>query len=714
MKKIYTLAASLLIAGASMAQAPVTPRCYAEEHRLELAKKEPSLEIKRAAYEAELDNYIAANKNNKQAQATKIIPVVVHVLHVGGIENISKAQIDDQIRILNEAYSFTNANKSGIPSQMLPICGAANIEFRLANLDPNGNCTDGVTRTYTNLTNQTANRDDVKGVIYWPSNKYLNIWLVKGIESSGTGTSGGIILGYAQFPGFGAITTDGLVVRHDYFGTIGTASAGDLGSTTVHEAGHWFNLRHIWGDQPCGTDLVSDTPPHQGANQSFCPAYPWHPNNTCGGGPDGEMYFNYMDYTTGGCQAAFSIGQGTRMNAALNSSTSGRNNLWSAANLTATGVANVTPNACAPKAEYTPTNYKVICKGQSVIFKDNSYNGVPTSYSWSFQGGTPATSTNVTDTVIYATAGVYDVTYTATNAFGSSTKTKTGYIVVTNDVATPAAIYSESFEDPSTFNQKWIAINKDGDAAKFQNSAATGFTGTHSMVLNNFFGNSKLSDEVLSSPIDFTNVNSAQLSFRYAFATQTSTDNDKLELYVQTDCNSGFIGTSKFTKTANAAGVSNLSPIANNDVFTSYVPVAADASEWKQATVSLGAIANKPFIRFKLVFTGGRGNNLYVDDVQITNLIMSVKNNTTLVNSFSTSPNPATTQAVVNFELEKSSPVELNVTNLLGQTVIKVVAGNLNQGQHNYDINTSKLTSGVYMIVLTSNGSKTVKKLIVD
>lgn len=713
MKKIYTLVASLLIAGVSMAQTPAIKSCYTEENRIELAKKDPSSEIKRAAYEAELDNYIAANKNNKQAQVNKIIPVVVHVLHVGGIENISKAQIDDQIRILNEAYSFTNANKTNIPSQMLPICGAANIEFRLANLDPNGNCTDGVTRTYTNLTNQTANRDDVKGVIYWPSNKYLNIWLVKGIESSG-GTTGGIILGYAQFPGTGSATTDGLVVRHDYFGTIGTASAADLGSTTVHEAGHWFNLRHIWGDQPCGNDLVADTPIHEGANQSFCPVYPWHPNNTCGGGPDGEMYFNYMDYTTGACQAAFSNGQGTRMNAALNSSTSGRNNLWSAGNLTATGVANATPNACAPKAEYTPTNYKIICKGQSVIFNDNSYNGVPTSYSWSFQGGTPSTSTNVTDTIVYTTPGVYDVTYIATNAFGSSTKTKTGYIVVTDDIATPATVYSEGFEDPSTFAQKWIAINKDNDVAKFQNSAATGFTGTHSMVLNNFFSKSKLSDEVLSPPIDFTNVNSAQLSFRYAFATQTSTDKDKLELYVQTDCNLGFVGTSKFTKTANAAGTSNLSPVANNDVFSNYVPVVGDATEWKQATVNIGAIANKPFVRFKFVFTGGNGNNFYVDDVQITSLVTNVKNTATLINSFSVSPNPATTQATINFELDKNSPVELNVTNLLGQTVTKVFAGSLNQGAHNYEINTSKLTSGVYMIVLTSNGSKTVKKLIVE
>ncbi|MEQ1733173.1 MAG: M43 family zinc metalloprotease [Bacteroidia bacterium] len=715
MKKIYTLVASLLIAGTTMAQTNKVISCYSEEHRAEMAKKDPSLDIKRAAYEAEIDAYIANNATQKQAQAvTKIIPVVVHVLHVGGTENISKAQIDDQIRIMNEAYSFTNANKTNIPAQFLPICGSANIEFRLAKLDPNGNCTEGVTRTYTSLTNQTANRDDVKKVVYWPANKYLNIWLVKGIESGSGGTSG-IILGYSQFPGTGPLTTDGIVVRHDYFGTIGTANAADLGSTMVHEIGHWFNLRHIWGDAPCGNDLVADTPIHEGANQSFCPSYPWHANNTCGAGADGEMYFNYMDYTTGGCQAAFSIGQGTRMNAALNSSTSGRSNLWSATNMTATGVLNAT-TPCAPKAEYTPTNYKTICVGGNVIFNDNSYNGIPTSYAWTFQGGTPATSIKSTDTIVYNTPGVYDVTYTATNATGASTITKTGYIIVLDNAnGTPAAVYGDGFETPSTFAQNWIVINKDGDLAKFQNTGTTGYSGTRSMMLNNYVSNSKMSDEVISPAIDFTGVTNATLNFRYAFAAVQSTDNDKLDLYVQSDCNIGFVGTSKFPKTANSASAaSNLSPIIGHEELASYTATAGSATEWKLASVNLGVIANKPNIRFKFVFTGGNGNNLFIDDVQLSSIVTSVKNTAASLNSFSVSPNPATTQAIINFELEKTATVNIAVTNLLGQTVNQVYAGNLNQGAHTYDVNTAKLTSGVYLIVLTSNGNKTVKKLIVE
>ncbi|MBC7411030.1 MAG: T9SS type A sorting domain-containing protein [Bacteroidia bacterium] len=714
MKNIYTLVATLLIASTTMAQSDKIIPCFTEEHRAEMAKKDPSLDIKRAAYEAEIAAYIANNATQKQAQSvTKIIPVVVHVLHVGGVENISKAQIDDQIRVMNEAYSYTNMNKINIPTQFLPICGTANIEFRLAKLDPTGNCTEGITRTYTSLTNQTANRDDVKKVVYWPSNKYLNIWLVKGIES-GSGGTAGIILGYAQFPG-GAASTDGLVIRHDYFGTIGTANASDLGSTANHEIGHWLNLRHIWGDQPCGNDLVSDTPVHENANQSFCPAYPWHANNTCGAGADGEMYFNYMDYTTGACQAAFSTGQCTRMNAALNSSTSGRNNLWSANNMTATGVLNTT-TTCIPKAEYTPTNYKIICKGNNVVFTDNSYNGIPTSYSWSFQGGTPATSIKNTDTIKYNTAGVYDVNYTTTNATGSSTITKTGYIIVLDNASgIPATVYGDSFEDPNTFAQNWLVLNKDNDAAKFQNTGTTGYAGSRSMMLNNYVSNSKMSDEVISPAIDFTGVTSAQLKFRYAFSAVQSTDNDKVEMYVQSDCNIGFVGTSKFTKIANTSSTAtNLSPILGHEELASYIPTAGSVTEWKLATVNLGVISNKPNVRFKFVFTGGNGNNFFVDDVQIASIVTSVKNTAASLNSFSLSPNPATTQATLYFELEKTATVNIAVTNLLGQTVNQIVEGSLNQGEHSYDINTAKLTSGVYLVVLTSNGNKIVKKLIVE
>jgi hypothetical protein len=127
-------------------------------------------------------------------------------------------------------------------------------------------------------------------------------------------TIGGGILGYAQFPG-GASATDGVVIDSKYFGTTGTATAPfNLGRTATHEIGHWMNLRHIWGDANCGSDLVSDTPTHNTANYGT-PVYPHY--STCTGTPI-EMTMNYMDYTDDNAMYMFSTGQKSRMLAIFN------------------------------------------------------------------------------------------------------------------------------------------------------------------------------------------------------------------------------------------------------------------------------------------------------------------------------------------------------------------------------------------------------------
>ena len=161
-----------------------------------------------------------------------------------------------------------------------------NIEFCLATVDPSGNATTGITRTSTTTASWTTN-DYMKysvrgGKDAWDRNKYLNIWVC---------TMSGGILGYAQFPG-GAAVTDGVVIDYRYLGTTGTATAPfNKGRTATHEVGHWLNLRHIWGDANCGSDLVSDTPTHNTSNYG-CPTYPHL--STCTGTPV-EMTMNYMD-----------------------------------------------------------------------------------------------------------------------------------------------------------------------------------------------------------------------------------------------------------------------------------------------------------------------------------------------------------------------------------------------------------------------------------
>lgn len=271
-----------------------------------------------------LDNHpnMLTKKGNNKSVASVYIPVVVHVLWNDPIENITDAQIQSQIDILNEDFRLLNADSLDPSHPFWFYTADTEIEFCLASVDPNGNPTDGITRTFTNVVAFEAN-DDEKftasgGHDNWDPTQYLNIWVCNLDASGGT-------LGYATFPSDLAADPefDGVVVRYEAFGDIGTAGTGgfdanDLGRTATHEVGHWLNLRHIWGDQQCGDDFVNDTEIAEGENYG-CPAFPHRPSNLCGSGLDGEMYMNYMDYVDDYCMNMFTYDQALRMYAALNS-----------------------------------------------------------------------------------------------------------------------------------------------------------------------------------------------------------------------------------------------------------------------------------------------------------------------------------------------------------------------------------------------------------
>lgn len=238
------------------------------------------------------------------------ITVVVHVLYRRESENISKRQIDSQIAVLNRDFRATNPDRSNVPAVWKGLVADAKVEFKLAARDPGGKRTDGITRTKTNRSSFPAdNSMKTKrggGAPPWPTDRYLNLWVC---------TLAGTLLGYAQFPG-GPARTDGVVIRNTAFGTKGSAKAPfDRGRTATHEIGHWLNLRHIWGDRnDCGgTDYVPDTPNQQLPNQGK----PTFPHVSCGNGPNGDMFMNYMDYTDDAAMFMFTSGQVARMNAAL-------------------------------------------------------------------------------------------------------------------------------------------------------------------------------------------------------------------------------------------------------------------------------------------------------------------------------------------------------------------------------------------------------------
>jgi len=265
-------------------------------------------------HDAELKARAWEASNSNGARAIITVPVVVHVIYKLTDQNISDAQIQSQIDVLNEDYRRQNADASQTPSIFSNVAADCEILFCLAARDPSGNPTNGITRTETNA-NSFNMGDAMKnaatgGKDAWETTEYLNIWVCNMVAP---------VLGFATLPGSASAENDGVVIDYQYFGRIGAVlSPYNKGRTATHEVGHWLNLKHIWGDDegspdPCaGTDQVSDTPNQEGPTYG-CPSFP---APSCGNTSD--MFTNFMDYTNDACMNIFTAGQKLRMLAALN------------------------------------------------------------------------------------------------------------------------------------------------------------------------------------------------------------------------------------------------------------------------------------------------------------------------------------------------------------------------------------------------------------
>lgn len=304
---LYT--GSLLVAAACADSSLTEENLTASEFEVPAQRQCASLEVLNAQLVADpslkskmdaIENQTARFMSEGGAAAFRInangkieIPVVVNVIYRTASENISQAQIQSQIDVLNEDFNATNSDVSQTPSIFSGLVADVDVQFVL----------ETVNRKQSSKkrwgTNDAMKKTSQGGINPTNPAQNLNIWVVNNM---------GGVLGYAQFPG-GSPSTDGVVIAHNYFGRTGVVSAPfNLGRTATHEVGHWLNLRHIWGDATCGSDLVSDTPTHNTANYG-CPAS-GH-KSTCSGTPV-EMTMNYMDYTDDACMYMFSKGQKDR------------------------------------------------------------------------------------------------------------------------------------------------------------------------------------------------------------------------------------------------------------------------------------------------------------------------------------------------------------------------------------------------------------------
>ena len=403
---------------------------------------------------------------SKMGVISYTIPVVYHIIHNNGPENVSKATIEASIANLNEDFQKLNADISQVVSAFTGIAADCEIQFRLAHKDPNGNCTEGITRTVSTQT--YAAGEGVKSLVNWNASgtqKYLQIWVVETL-SSGAG-------GYSYYPGYAPSgSAEGVVIR-----------SAQLGNSVTHEVGHYLNLPHCWGNSNdpglagncSGDDGVSDTPNTIG-------------NTTCNTSAVScsslDNVQNYMEYSF--CERMFTNGQKSRMHSALNSSIGTRNNLWSSANLIATGTNNpYGAVTCAPVALFS-YNKEFICEGASVTFTDDSYNAIPTAWNWTFTGGTPSTSSVANPTITYNTAGVYSVTHQPSTVAGSGLLTKTNIITVSSLTADYVGPIIDGYENTTQFNNDWMIDATPTSGQTWANTTAAATTGTRSVRIRNY------------------------------------------------------------------------------------------------------------------------------------------------------------------------------------------------------------------------------------
>ncbi|MGE0589496.1 MAG: M43 family zinc metalloprotease [Cyclobacteriaceae bacterium] len=557
--------------------------------------------------------------------ATYVIPVVVHVIHngepIGTGTNISDAQIISQINVLNKDFKRLNADASQTPSEFLPVAGSLDIEFVLAKQDPEGLTTNGIQRVQGTQSSWTlAENAEFKALSYWPSEDYMNIWVINFIDPSN-------FIGYAQFPesslpglenSSSDPLTDGIVINYKDIGSIDDG-AFDLdpqfnkGRTATHEIGHFFGLRHIWGDvSGCGgTDYVSDTP-SQSSETSGCPS---HPQVSCS---SNKMFQNYLDYTNDACMNLFTAGQVTRMEIILQNSPRRASLTTSPRSQDPAPVPNdlgirtiVTPEVTSCGGTITPTievrNYgtntvtstkiQFLLNGISQETKDfavNLTNLQTTELAFNPINLTSPSSSQVSF-IILQTNGTTDGN-AANNTLNHTTE-----VPVVADVP-----YFEFFD---TSPPDWTIQNPDARTTWQNVAALNGTAGNRAMYINFYDYEEKgVADRLLTPVLNLNGATAAILRFDRAYAKFPSASyEDALKIVVISNCSSDLLsGVEIFNKAGDDLATAD-------QTFNAFIP--SGASQWETESISLNSFIGSGNIQLAFIGQNANGNNLYLDNV---------------------------------------------------------------------------------------------------
>lgn len=746
-----------------------------------LLAEHPELLEEYARNEAATQNYVKnleAQKASKptlfhkaNASAIYIIPIVFHILEENGPENISDAQIMSEMKILNEDWGHTNPDTGyAVSAHYKSIEGNMQVQFRLAQIDPNGNCTNGIDRIYTNLTNQA---DDNSKLNQWNPTKYVNVWVCKSINSAAA--AGGTILGYAYFPfevnNDPAI--DGVLIANYCIGDTGTALTppADLGAAPKefsrclsHEIGHVMNLEHPFGLTnspgitgpdiinaaiPCGNSGVTDIPDTKGY-YSYCPTGTGNDlkplssinyadtiyaeicdtvsRDTISRNPLNikyhiilENFQNFMDYSE--CSMMFTQGQQERVWAALNINEAGRNNLWDTANLIATGVYTPPVTACTPVANFYG-NTCFVCEGSKVNFYDASTNATPTKWDWKFTGAAIDSSSVQNPVVTFTSPYSQTVSLTVSNRTGSSTDTQPGYIYVSPTWASYFGTYSEGFENSVEVNGDWLFYNKFNDGVSWQYTNMAAYSGTGSLMLNSFQHveyNYEYNPPVVLVPavggyavwcaitpsIDLGTATNMTFSFAYSCATEATSSADITDT-LEVDYSLSCGATWNPIKYLTGSTLTNAGNFSN-----SYTP--SSPSEWQNISFPVPTGANnKSNVRFRFKYISSPySNNMYIDNVNLDGTlgVTSVSSENFHLLAY---PNPSSNETTISYYLPACMSVQIGLYDVTGRQLKELAHDDEAAGQYSIYLYNDGLSNGIYFIKMNcGNAASVTQKLIV-